>query len=903
MNKEMYECYDPQVLDAAQLVRIESVHRGFLYQHLYTVGCLLLAQTANVDAVLVDHDEDIELLTKHGLIYVQVKTRSKSIIPSDISGALFRFEQLRKEHIEGKRKGKAEFVIVTNQAPSIQLQKIIDKKELPVDIVFLSPQSSSEGYPALPPAWKSITEAVTWCIEHAQKLNYSLLSPETLVWKLAGLTQLTATGSDVNVNHIFHTRDLPDLFEQLIVQLQNFPKPPALYRPHRQEPSLTSDERIRIICGLSGSGKTAWAAHAAQYFTQLCAYYNVGDLPGPALASTLVRELAAKLANSDRVNQQKFLLTGASGYENLRAVDTYLQNQGTTLLLVLDNSHRVPVEDLLDVLDATTRIHFVLLCQPHDNVRKLEAVTGVQREQLLGWDIDTVAAAVDNYGGFASAQGYEQLRSYTGGLPLYVESAIKIAIAEYKGNVDKLCAELQQHRHSIETAQEVILAQVYQGFKPLVQNALALFSLSDIGLSFEEVAELLKDSLNISLTAASALIREMRATGTIEIYENQTLKVHDAIRALGLIHLESMDQYIVNKALLSLKKLLVVSLNKTQDISKFSLLTQIYIKLNDVMTLFELSGEEMFYEMGITVNIMASLERAVFSDKLKPEHKFWVLDSLVFFEIREGRFDRVPQWFDMIDTLFANHQLSYREEISYTSKRMLFAAENDDICEVQRLVKQASSKISDAEDQRIFDYNHAIALQKLKKYKETELLCRNIINEYCKLLGISWMDVKDTNPNELWAIINKPKNIHEHLKHLADALELYAISQESQKKMTLFVRILSMQFYNLAGAPESMVRVGQDLADEFAAVKNFVGAIKVMEYVLTIVSEFKLVHRLVQVRSQYAVILALSGRHEEAKAEMLRLNPYFKGLPDKQLEELENQSNLISQLALQRDKS
>ena len=43
----------PDVLNAAQLIRIESVHRGFLYQHLYAVGCLLLAQAAGVDVVLV----------------------------------------------------------------------------------------------------------------------------------------------------------------------------------------------------------------------------------------------------------------------------------------------------------------------------------------------------------------------------------------------------------------------------------------------------------------------------------------------------------------------------------------------------------------------------------------------------------------------------------------------------------------------------------------------------------------------------------------------------------------------------------------------------------------------------------------------------------------------------------
>ncbi|MFV4776042.1 dsDNA nuclease domain-containing protein [Citrobacter portucalensis] len=277
----------PDVLDSAQLVRIEAVHRGFLYQHLYAVGCLLLAQKASVEAVTVELDEDIELNSGQERIYVQVKTRLKPIILSDVSGALARFAELRNEHTDGRRQGSASFVIVANQAPGSHLQKMIEDNMLPADVRFIWPQSTAERHPALPPAWDTVADAAAWCIAQAEQLNFSLLSPESLIWKMAGLVQLAATGGDADGQHAFYTRDLPALFEQLIVQLQDFPAPPTLYRPQREEPSFVSDERIRIICGLSGAGKTAWAAQAAQHSTQACAYYDAGDLPGPALASTL----------------------------------------------------------------------------------------------------------------------------------------------------------------------------------------------------------------------------------------------------------------------------------------------------------------------------------------------------------------------------------------------------------------------------------------------------------------------------------------------------------------------------------------------------------------------------------------------------------------------------------------
>ncbi|HGE6932740.1 TPA: SEC-C metal-binding domain-containing protein [Enterobacter cloacae] len=894
----------PDVLDSAQLVRIEAVHRGFLYQHLYAVGCLLLAQKASIEAVTVELDEDIELNSGQERIYVQVKTRVKPIIPSDVSGALARFADLRNEHTDGRRQGSASFVIVANQAPGPHLLKMIEDKTLPADVRFVWPQSTAERHPALPPAWDTVADAAAWCITQAEQLNFSLLSPESLIWKLAGQVQLAASGADADGQHAFYTQDLPALFEQLIVQLQDFPAPPALYRPQRDEPSFVADERVRIICGLSGAGKTAWAAQAAQHSPQVCAYYDAGDLPGPALASTLVRELAARFATQEQGGLRRILLPGASGVDALRTFDTYLQQRGDNLLLVLDNAHRIPVENLRDVLQATSRIHFVLLCQPDDTVLQLEAMTGLQRESLQGWDIDTVAAAVTDLGGHASALGYEQLRSYTGGLPLYVESAARIAAEEYKGDIDTLCAELRQQENSTETAQEVILSRVYQGFEPPVQNALALFSLSDVGLSREEVSGYLARSLNIPSSGAATLIKKMRATGTIENYGNQTLKVHDAVRALGLQHLTMMNPDIENNALLALKDLLIESLHRTRDTSRLSLLTQIYIKLKDVMTLIALSGEELFYEMGITVDIMESLKQATASDSLAPLQKFWALDGLVFSELKDGVSEQIAQWLEAMEVLLTEHEFSYRERTAYTMKRMLFLSEKGDLSEVQTLAENARPSLPDEEHTRIFDYNHAIALRRLRKYKQAETLCRSVVDRYYALFGITPQDVMGKNSDVLWTIINQPENIHEHIKHLADALELLARINDAQGKVSPFVRIHAMKFYNMTAAPESLVRVGQDLADEFVARKDYVGAREVIEqYVLPVVNEAGLVQRQVQVRSQYAVILALAGEHRQAEAEMRRLAPYFEGLTGEQRQEFQDQSNYIAQLAYKAAKS
>src|SRR5258707_5629385 len=106
------------VLDPTQLKRIEAVHRGFLYQHLYAAGCLMLAAGAGATAIIVEADEDIEIVLPGGRFYVQVKTRSEPLTPGDIEGAIERFAQLRQAHKAGKRPGAALFAVVANVEPA-----------------------------------------------------------------------------------------------------------------------------------------------------------------------------------------------------------------------------------------------------------------------------------------------------------------------------------------------------------------------------------------------------------------------------------------------------------------------------------------------------------------------------------------------------------------------------------------------------------------------------------------------------------------------------------------------------------------------------------------------------------------------------------------------------------------
>lgn len=884
----------PSALDPRQTRRIEAVHRGFLYQHLYAVGCLLLAEKNNVTSVSVERDEDIEL--QHaGRIYVQVKTRIKPILPSDIAGALARFDTLRAEHESGLRVGKAQFFVVMNQPPGPLLSQVTNSGQMSADVKLIWPGSEAQAIPALPPAWNGINQAAEWCAQVAAKLPYSLISPESLVWKLAGCVQLASSGSAPYSTHTFKSDDLRALFEQLIVKMQAFPNPPAVYRPQRNEPSLDKPERVRIICAFSGAGKTSWASELAMHSTSTCAYYDVGDMPGPAIASSLVRELAPLLLDVDSPEIRRVLTLGVTGNESLLALNEHIGRRNISALVVLDNAHRVPTDSLRMLIENSRNLKLVLLCQPGPSIHEIEALFGLTQETLMGWDVDSIAAEAEHLGVKGSARSFKRLNSLTAGLPLYVISALRLAKTHYRGDLALLCSEVSEQTNVAETAQEIILSKLFNSLSEASRNALSAWSLVDVGMTKDEVCNLLKASVGMTNKQTVALLRTLRAQGVVQAIDANQMKIHDSLRLLGRRHLYTLAPVVTQDALQHLRTMLFECLTVRREPSRLATLISVLLQLEDVEAIIEFAGEELFHEMGPSIEFMSYLDQIAISPQIEPTQRFWALDGLIFADVKNGLNERLAERFDQMRRLIADHSLDSEFQATYYMKLMLHHAQFGRADLALEALSQVRDLLPDKPvERRVLQYNAATSFWQLGNREDSLQMLEPVIEEYLASMSFDLPDIAALNPEQLWKRVTGLRNADENIKRLADALELRAKLCKDMDPDQLVYRYSALNLYEMVSAVDSQIRVGQDLADDMSVRGRYDQAKQVTErFLLPLLAEHGMVDQAIGVRSQYAVFLAYCEEFEAADAEMARLMPYAAGFTERQRQEIQDQLKII----------
>lgn len=886
------------VLDSAQLARIESVHRGFLFQHLYTAVCLFLAAKAAAIEIVVEHDEDVEIVLPDRRVYVQVKTRKAPLVYSDIEGAMLRFDELRKEHETGARKGGASFVIAANVAPGPQLSARLGDAAWPKDVVIHWPEGPDVTEAALPKPWRDTAEAFAACCEWARSLPFAMLAPETLVWKLTGRVMAAAAGAAPHGDHTFRTATLPDLFEQLVVQLQDFPAPPVRYRPQDHEPVLVSDKRVRLITGFSGAGKTSWVSQSAVHTADVLAYFNVSEVPSTALVTAVARELAARLFGKPGGKLGEILLPGATGPQILFAIGRRLAENHARATVVIDNAHRVSDADIRALIEASPHLHFVLLAQPSPAVAMLEAALGIEGEALRGWTNETAAAEGAVLGCHGDYAAYDKLLALTGGLPLFVQNALQIAAAQYGGSVARFCGELEQQTHGVATAQELILSRVFEGYGARDQHAVGALSLIDVPIGQPEALTILRAACDFDERAVAALLRKLRVTGALQVFGIGQFKIHDAMRHLGRAHLESLGAGTVEKAHQAVQDMLLAALRNERTPQRVSLLLRTWVALGNVQPLVEMATDEIFHELGYMPEIAAFLEQLAASDKVSAEDRFSALDGLVFARFKKGDPDKVDEWLTRMEQLVAEHNLGAYEKLTVGMKRMNFYAQKGNREGAQAAMNAVMAAIPDRPDYlRVARYNFARALCSLGDYGPCLAITGKLIREYYELLGLTPAQVTGNNPDRIFPLLRKGKNHTDDLKHLADTLDLQAMAVNRTGRHSRLERIHAMKFYHMAHSLDSFVRVGQDLVEEFVARADYIGALDVFERnLLPTIFQMKMVGHMIPVRSQYAVVLAYAGKFAAAEAEMARLAPYESGIGEEGRKELQQQRRLIARL-------
>ena len=889
------------VLDPRQLARIEAVHRGFMYQHLFAAACLLTAP-GRATSVQVEKDEDVEIAMIDGVVYIQVKTRSRPLIPSDVQTALDRFDTLREQHMRGLREGRAAFILVSNAEPSPGLSQLLVFGGPHKDVSLICPGSRiGPEIDGLPPAWRDVAGAVSWCTAAAELLPQRLISAESLVWKLAAHVALASCGESPYETHSFRVADLPVLFEQLLMQLQAFPESLQNYRPQKEEPALETQSRIRIICGFSGAGKTSWAAQAAAHTTSSTAYYDAGDTPAAALPSALVRECAAQLAGSRGMPMDRILAPGATGLESLRALDEALRVTGGQALVVIDNVHNVDAPTLQSIARATSHLKLVLLSYPTAVVAEFEALTGIAREELRGWSLDDVAAEAAALNCRGSIETMERLRSLTAGYPLFVQGALRLSAADYGGDVAALCGSVERGVHGSATAQEVILARVFESLSPEVRHALALMSMSDVPLSRPEVARMLRECAALDEVAVAALLRQLRMFGLIQQSIMDRVRVHDAIRILGKLHLLSLGRDETRKSLLSLRALILESLHRQRDTSRFGMFARLLAALNDLEPLIDLMGEELFHEIGVIPEVTEALRQSLAAGQLTPDQQFWAYDGLIFAALKHGGENAEREtkgWLEKLDALLDAGQLTASQTASLWMKRMHYEAANRNVEGVMEAIDHAAAVLPDDHAHvRIYMYNAATALYAIESYAQAFDLAQRVVAEYYEVLGVEPNQIIGVPQRELWEAIGGSNVDISDVKHLADALELLAMVTKKVGGIAPLARLHAMRFYELAGAVDSVVRTGLDVADEFVWRNDFIGAKQIMDdHVLPYVREHRLTAKMVDARSLYAVILAYCGYPDQADLEMRRLAPLAEGASEAMQGQIAMQRSLISEV-------
>ena len=855
--------YEP--LNARQVARIEAVHQGFLFQHLVAVQMLLSQPDLGWESVRIEGDEDIEVRTPEKTIYVQVKKRTSVLIYSDIDSSLTQFEDIRGLHTSGVRSGTPELWILSNAAPGEDLAARTERSGWPDSVFVITAVLTNPPASGTPLPGTSIQDQFDRCRALAERIEHSTLRPETLVWKLAAWVQAVAAGSVPD--HLITVASLHPLLEQLLIQIQHFPDPPAQYRPQAHEPPFDSTDHLRLLTGLSGAGKTAWAGEFGLHRGTEAVYFDCSDLPSAAIAASLVRELAVRFLR-DPQQRSRILLPGVQGFQGLRLIDEYVARESLVPCLVLDNLQRIDVQDAINIVDCLPTFQIVFLSHPMPALRLIEGRFEVERRSFEGWSIETIAEEAREAGCFADPAACEELRRLTAGSPLFIRDVCKLAAQGFSGDVRLANEQITASLHERTTYQELVVGRVLERLETDVLTTIALLALSTVPLKRDIILEMAAGAQNVTPAKVASSLREAGGWSIVQSLPDARLEIHDAFRSALRTLLLNVAEPVVSSAR---ERLLARLLGDLQGggIDQYMLMAQLFFESGKIESLIDMatSSAELVREHGAEDAMRSLIEKAAASENLPAEDRFWAADSLAFWALADGHLDIAEKHMDVLAALIQSHSLTERARSAYIVKQLGMAAKKGHLKVLSKTIQRCKKMGLPPEAWRVALYTYAMGLFMCDQYERAAAIAQKLVVEYYELLDIEIADVYRKNLAEVAAALGDLIAKGDDIKHLADCLDLQAKSLLAAGRSSGLCRLHAHKFYLLAEAPSSSVKVGQDFVDECLRVRSDPeGARMFLEQtLLPVVKEKQLLSYLVPVTCQYAVVLAYCGEASAAR--------------------------------------
>ena len=853
---------------------------------------MLLAVKRDVEYISVERDEDIEIGTSCSHICIQVKTRRKSLIENDVRGSLKLFEKIKERHSKEGGHHSPSLFIVSNAEPAPGLQKMMEEGTWPDDVKVISPNRASD-VDLLPPAWEDIQAGMDWCVELANDIEYTTLTPQNLVLKLAAWIQFLCTGEQ-DEKHAIDLESIKSLFEQIVTQLQVIPEPPEEYYELEGDLAFTSDEVVRLVTGFSGAGKTAWVAHESICVGVPVVYFDVAGIDEDSLLPSFVRDVAAALAGK---SLGEILLPGASSIDSLRALNHYLKTQDVQPYLVVDNSHRVSADTLRVMVGACSEARWLLLSHPGEASSQIETVLDIKAKELGGWSHETIGTVLKSRGVSFQVQDCVRLRTATGGLPLYILSAISLVQNDYYGQLPDFLNAFVKADNWEQSAQERILSGAFNSLGADSKSACGILRICEgVPLKREEMS-VVYDSVFSDLGKIGKAMRPAMDGGVIQRLEGATYKLHDAFGVLVQSWLDSVQDSELQKLKRAILEVLFTSTNFEFSIDRILLHLRL---LNDIGEHERLIGvctsmAEPFQEMGISGHIESLFLELLKGDSVVSDQDiFWVYDTLAFLGLQNGAISSTKKWLSKMNPYVDSFDVGSREHINYYMKEMLVASKERNISKAKKVYKSELSSIEDPFSSRFIKYNYAVVLYDNKQYADASDQAFSLVVEYLQMFGLSFEDINGKNPPDILEKITTEYD-PDDFKRLADCYDLHARSVMENGGYYGLAKLHAFKFYNMGYALTSAMKVGQDIVDDFISPLGDVhGARQFIEETLLPTAEgHRMMDWIIPIRSQYAVVLAYCGAYVEAAKQLEIVEPFRTAVDSKFQEELENQTKAV----------